>query len=99
MKAYSYDENGVFIRECNCQPNPVRPGSFLIPGHATATPPPEFDPETQKAVWNGSEWRVEDIPPTPEPEPLPEPGLDDITMLKLAVAELAETMFGGDNDG
>ena len=65
MIAYGYDNNGVYIGPVPCQIDPVksrREGKdcYLLPASSTLQAPPEFDPNTQKAVWNGVEWGIID---------------------------------------
>lgn len=49
----------------------------------------------------GNKIRVEDFEPEPIPEREPNPRLvpDEITLLQLAVAELAAMIAGGDDNG
>ena len=77
MNAYSYNDEMEYTGPVACQIDPVRSKKdgrdvWLLPANATMTPPPDFSPDTHKAVWNGSEWTLEDIP-EPEPEPAPDP--------------------------
>lgn len=67
MIAYGHDDDGVYNGPVKCQIDPVRSkregkDAFLLPASSTFTEPPEFDPGTQKAIWDGSAWNVEDIP-------------------------------------
>ena len=77
MNAYSYNDNMEYIGTVACQKDPVRSEKekrdvWLLPANSTFTTPPDFDPETQKAVWNGEVWHIEALPePEPEPDPTP----------------------------
>lgn len=61
MKAYLYDKKTKeYLSEYDCQPSPLEPGKYLIPGNATTTAPPEGK-DGYVLVWNGSAWtQVED---------------------------------------
>jgi len=63
MQIYNYDrESGEYLDACEADPDPMTPGAYLIPAHATAIAPPEvralqaavFDPESQS-------WRSVDV--------------------------------------
>ena len=79
MNVYSYNDKMEYIGTETCQKDPVRSAKekrdvWLLPANSTFTAPPDFDPETQKAVWNGEVWHIEALPePEPEPDPTPEP--------------------------
>ena len=87
MIAYGYNENMEYIGAVECQKDPVRSGKekrdvWLLPADSTFTAPPDFDPETQKAVWDGEAWHIEALP---EPEPEPEPAsVDSVKAEKIA---------------
>lgn len=70
---YSYSPvTGEYVGYDEAYPDPMEPGSFLIPANATQVQPPIVD-ESSVAVWNGTEWTLEPIPvPNPEPEPTEE---------------------------
>lgn len=95
MQAYSYDNEGRYTGPYECQLDPMatkRTGKavYLLPADATWTAPPEYDPETERAVWNGESWTVEALPePDPESEPTPEPQATDTEVLNalLGVSE------------
>ena len=75
MNVYSYNDKMEYIGTETCQKDPVRSEKekrdvWLLPANSTFTAPPEFDPETQKAVWNGEAWHVEALP---QPEPVVPP--------------------------
>ena len=83
MNAYSYNDNMEYIGSVACQKDPVRSEKekrdvWLLPANSTFTAPPDFDPETQKAVWDGEAWHVEALP---EPEPA---SVDSIKAEKIA---------------
>ena len=65
MKAYCFDNGGVFTEEYECQKDPVKSKNegvdrYLMPANATQIAPPDFDTETQKAVWDGSAWNIQE---------------------------------------
>ena len=100
MISYSYDNNGKYSGEYNCQLDQVatkretRP-IYLLPANSTWTPPPEYDKETEIPVWDGTIWRIQELPQAPydppEPEPVPDPP-ETITL-----EEMAEAVRGGIN--
>ena len=56
MLAYNYDpETQVFTNSETVQENPLKPGNFLLPAHATFTEPPEEKTGFLR-IWNGAEW-------------------------------------------
>jgi hypothetical protein len=55
MKAYIVDNNGYHIGERQCQPSPLEPGKFLIPGGCIEIPPIETG-ENEIAKWDGKKW-------------------------------------------
>lgn len=73
MNAYSYNDKMEYIGAVECQKDPVRSEKekrdvWLLPANSTFTAPPDFDQETQKAVWDGEAWLIEALP-EPEPDP------------------------------
>lgn len=69
MQVYQTDAKGFFVGVTQADPDPKKPGQFLIPGGCVETLPPELG-KGQRAQWNGTDWDVID-PPPPEPEPEP----------------------------
>ena len=58
MKAYSiHPETAEYLGEVDCQPSPLEPGQFLVPGGATTTEPPTAG-EHQVPVWDGAVWTL-----------------------------------------
>ena len=83
MNAYSYNENMEYIGITDCQLDPIETQLtqhevWLLPANSTFTAPPEFNPETQKAVWDGEAWHIEALP---EPEPA---SVDSVKTEKIA---------------
>ena len=83
MNAYSYNDKMEYIGTVDCQKDPVRSAKekrdvWLLPANSTFTAPPDFAPETQKAVWDGEAWHIEALP---EPEL---PSVDSIKAEKIA---------------
>lgn len=73
MIAYSYDNNNHYIGTVERQLDPLETAKagepvYLLPANATEIQPPELA-ENQRAVWDGTVWTVEEIPPEPEPMP------------------------------
>lgn len=57
MRIYNYDgTNGRYLGESVADANPLEPGEYLIPAHATVDPPPEQ--EGMVAVFRGA-WTLE----------------------------------------
>ena len=93
MIAYGYDIGGAYTGPTPCQIDPIRSRRegkyvYLLPANSTLTAPPEFDPETQKAVWDGAAWNIKDIPPAPEPV-TPEPSAKEAGIAALTAAATA----------
>lgn len=60
MNIYHYNPiTGEFLSVGLADPNPLEPGKFLIPAHATEIEPPVTS-EKQVAVWNRAAWLVEE---------------------------------------
>lgn len=57
MKVFSYDQDGYFTCQGDAQPNPRRPGDFLMPAFSTETEPPAAT-DTQEPKWNGTAWEL-----------------------------------------
>jgi hypothetical protein len=95
MNVYNYTYNGLFTGTEIADPNPVRPGQFLIPANATTIKPPDFDTSKEVALWNGSAWEIQNIPqPEPEPEPEPQPITWDTVRLQRENSLLASDWVG-----
>ena len=68
MKAYSFDNYGVFLGMVAMQKDPLesriqKKDVWLLPSRATLTaPPPNELPEGSFHVWNGSRWTVRSVP-------------------------------------
>lgn len=71
MKIYhNNQETGELIGEGLADVDPMNPGGWLIPAHATTTEPPaHVEGSTRHFIAGG--WEYREIPP-PEPEPQPE---------------------------
>jgi len=61
MKAYQTDKNGFLVAEVDCQPSPLEPGKFLVPGGCVQAIPP-IVPEGSVAKWENGEWKIETSP-------------------------------------
>ena len=49
--------------------SPLEKGVFHYPANSVDVKPPNFNPQSQFCIWNGSEWVVSDIPPPPKLRP------------------------------
>lgn len=65
------DPEGVFVGTTEADESPLEPGVWLIPGGCVDATPPVFDPQTQIARWDGSQFNLENLPPPPSPPPPP----------------------------
>lgn len=73
MKIYNYSQqNGVFTGSEQADESPLEPGEFLIPSNATSIAPP-VAPEGMQAVWDGSDWTLQNLPSPPVAPPIQEP--------------------------
>lgn len=63
MKAYQTDRDGFYMCEVPCQPSPMEPGVYLIPGGATEIAPPTI-PAGKRAKFNFQKktWSLVGIP-------------------------------------
>jgi hypothetical protein len=99
MKIFHYHpETSTFLGEGTADASPLEPGVWLIPAHATTTPPPA--PQSDKQIaWIKGVWQAQPIP-EPEPEPVPEPlpppppltPVEKLAAAGLTVAELRELL-------
>lgn len=91
MKIYNYHpETFEYTGESLADPNPLEPGQFLIPAHATTVPPLEAKPGNTINFENGV-WVYKEIPP---PEPIPEPiKPDPVFLRRLMYQNEADPLF------
>lgn len=62
MQVYHFDmATGQYIRQSKADESPLEPGVYLIPAHATTTPPPSCD-DGEQVRWDGEAWQVEPLP-------------------------------------
>ena len=70
---YTYDKDGYHVGQTVCQPNPRKPGEYLLPANST-TIDPGTAPQDKVMKFDGTLWVAEDIPapivPTPTQEEL-----------------------------
>lgn len=57
MQIWNYDASGVLLNSGWADPNPLTPGDWLIPGHATTIEPPVLG-EKQVAVFANGAWSI-----------------------------------------
>jgi hypothetical protein len=66
MKIFNYCEStGRLLGTGSARPDPMQPGSHLLPAHATTQTPPAA-PAGTHAAFNGSSWGIAADPP-PDP--------------------------------
>ncbi|MEX3929806.1 phage tail assembly chaperone [Paraburkholderia sp. BR10936] len=64
MLVYNYDPaSGEYIDASEADPDPLTPGAFLIPAHATTIEPPAVRALMQAAVFDeqAQQWRIVDV--------------------------------------
>lgn len=59
---YQLDQNNYYMWETIAYEDPVRLGTYLIPGGCVEEPPPEI-PDNNRAKWENETWVLEIIPP------------------------------------
>lgn len=71
---HNFDADGYYTGSALAPTNPVTGKTADInPYAATILPPPQHDPEVERARWVEGAWTVEAVPETPsEPEPEPQ---------------------------
>ena len=84
MYAYKYDENKYYAGQQECQIDPLESKKqghpvYLLPANCTWQEP-LTDKEGYKVKWNSNEWKYEEIPVEPEPEP---PTLEEVKAAKI----------------
>ena len=62
------DADGYYVGLVVADESPLEPGKYLVPGGCIETAQPALQ-LGQRARWTDDDWEIEDIPPTPEPEP------------------------------
>jgi hypothetical protein len=63
MNIYNYNPvTKLFAGVDHADPDPLTPGNFLIPAHATEIAPPAFDSSTHQAVFDNGIWTVDLLP-------------------------------------
>jgi hypothetical protein len=96
MQVYQTDNEGFFLGVTYADPSPLEDGVWLIPAGCVENPPPDFQ-VNQRARWVINKWVVEDIPPPPIPEQVPEPGpptIEEIQSLRQsAYTREADPLF------
>ena len=94
---YSYDNDGNYLSAVILDKTDRSPisGRWQIPGNCTEVAPPEAA-EGQKAVWDGSNWALEEIPAEelePEIPESDEPVIMDTEQVNQETIEMAETVI------
>lgn len=101
MIVYQTNFGGYYIGTTTADESPLEPGVFHIPGGCTTMAPPQYDPVTEVAHWDGDSWTIEPAPePEPEtnPNPVPEvPGVVVVArhqgLLALLDSQITEPMI------
>ena len=63
MKIYHVNpDTGLFIGAGDARPDPMEPGQYLVPAHATTTAPPKAG-KGKVAMFDDGAWTVIDEPP------------------------------------
>ncbi len=86
MKIYHYSEQGEFIAEGMADPDPMSPGSWLVPANATNVEPPK-EVQGRKRIFIAGGWEFKDVPAEESKEELPAPTAEEIRRGEI-VAEL-----------
>jgi hypothetical protein len=62
-------DTGVYLNASSAaDPDPMDEDNWLYPANSTTKiPPSPPNPKTQQAVFNGTSWQVQAIPPPPKP--------------------------------
>lgn len=84
---YSVDRLGHYLGTIglgDSDRSPLEPDVYLVPANCVETAPP-VPGENQFAVWNGTAWIIEDVPPPPAP-PEP-PALPTLAELRVAAVK------------
>lgn len=85
MKIYNYDPaTGRYLGASMADPNPLEPGEFLLPAHATFEAPPEA--EGKEPICRGGAWTLEPIV-VPEPVVIPTITPEQQMVVDVASAE------------
>ena len=88
MHLYHYDrDNGIYLGTRPAREDPMQPGTYLVPAHATTIAPPATV-KGKVAAFDGAAWTVIDEPP---PEDLTAPS-DTDGPLDPIIADLIEAV-------
>ncbi|WP_290874915.1 hypothetical protein [Aquabacterium sp.] len=63
---HHHPETGAYLGTTDAQPDPMEPGRWLIPAHATTDEPPEA-PQGRAVRRMGEAWELFDVPQPPAP--------------------------------
>lgn len=87
MKIANYHPvTGQFISLGDADESPLEPGVYLVPAAATEILPPDFNPETHLARFDG-QWHVEAIPTPAEPPPAAPKSQRELALEAIAALE------------
>lgn len=71
MKAFQFDNAGLYLGETVADESPLEPGVYLLPARATLVAPPTSVPQDKWPRWNGVEWTLTNKPkPQTEEDPV-----------------------------
>lgn len=65
MKAFQFDNAGLYLGETVADESPLEPGVYLLPARATLVAPPASVPQDKWPRWNGVEWTLANKPKPP----------------------------------
>ena len=66
MLYYIYNPNtGDYMGEYDAQESPLEPGSYLSPTYSTALAPSTTDTTRYSIRWDGFDWQIYELVPTP----------------------------------
>lgn len=87
------NEDGIFLGMTPCQPSPLEPGVYLIPGRAIDVEQAPEIPEGKMAKWVDGAWEMIDIP-VEEESSEEEPSEEEPVPMVAAVKPAAKAKKG-----
>ena len=95
MKIYHYSPvNGALLGSEDAFESPLEPGVYIIPAHATQSPPPETIPVGFGCFFNGQAWSVKSLQAADEP--VTSESLTDEEILGIAKARAKQLLIESD---
>ena len=66
MIYYTYNPNtGAYLGDYDAQESPLEPGSYISPTYSTALAPSTTDTTRYSIRWDGFDWQIYELVPTP----------------------------------